>query len=135
MNRDDLRLGLVALEARIRSLEPALDALAADPVDAPRLKAIAARLRANANGYSPILVAADELDRIAELGAGALRLPQPELLGTALEVMHRLHRESPTNRASRRRDAAIEDRRQSRIRRSERLQAIAKRDAEKASVH
>lgn len=137
MERADLRLAIVALEARIRRLEPALEVLAADPEDGPRLKAIAARLRANANGYAPINYAADELERIAALGAGVLALPAPELLGLALEVINKLHREPATNRFSKRRDAALEDRRARRVAKSDRLQAIAKgaRGSEKVVVH
>lgn len=119
-------MAIVALEARIRKLEPALDALAQDPVDGPRLRAIAAVLRDKASGYAPIQFAADELERIAQIGAGVLARAPSELLGAALESMHKLHREPGSSRATRRADAAIEDRQARRIAKSERLQGIAR---------
>lgn len=128
VDRSDLAFVQVALEARIRRLEPALDVLAVS--DRERLKGCAGALRRLANGYAPVNYAADELDRIADLGAGVLRVPPPELLGAALEVIAKLRSEAPTNRFSRRRDAATEDRRARRIARSERLQRIAAQNAE-----
>lgn len=109
-------------------MAPALDALAADPEEAPRVKAAAERLREISNGYAPVQFAADELERIVQLGAGVLRLRAPELLGAALEVLHKLHREPASNRQSRRRDAALEERQKARLKRSARLQQLAGAD-------
>lgn len=128
MDRSDLTWAQVALEARIRAMEPALDVLAIDEHD--RLIAVAGKFRELANGFKPILVAADQLEAIAERGAGVLAAPAPLELGEAVQVIVKLARERPMNRAARRADEARRERQERRIKRSERLQDIARRAGE-----
>lgn len=123
MDRYDLKLALVALEALIQEKAAALDVLAIR--SAAELAEIAGILRAKASGFTPVLIAADELDAIAEQGAGALARRKRVELGAAMQVMRKLAAEAPTSRFSRRKEARLEDRRRRRVARSERLQAIA----------
>ena len=124
VDRSDLTWAQVALEARIRGMEPALDVLAIDENE--RLVAVAVKFRELANGFKPIQVAADQLDAIAMHGAGVLRAPAPIELGQAVETIARLARERPMNRQARRADEARRERQERRLKRSSRLQDIAR---------
>jgi len=105
-------------------MEPALELLAIDEHD--RLVAVAAKFRELASGFKPIQIAADQLDAIAEHGAGVLRAPAPIELGQAVETIARLAREKPMNRQARRADEARGERQDRRLKRSSRLQDIAR---------
>lgn len=126
MDREDLTLAAVALTARIRRMAPALDGLAVG--DGARLRAIAAKFREKHEGFDDARRAADELDLIALKGSGALTHPEVPQMVDFVNMLHKLVREQPMSRRDRRKSAALEERRQRRIKRSERLQAIAARN-------
>lgn len=123
MDREDLTFAVVALEARVQSLAPALDVLAA--TEAARLRRVAAVFRAQAQGHSPAMFAADQLDQIAQWGSGALRWPaKPETIDFC-QRMRVLLAEQPRNRRARRSEEA-EDRHRRRMARNEKLRDLAK---------
>lgn len=107
-------------------MAPALDGLAVG--DGARLRAIAAKFREKHEGFDDARRAADELDLIALKGSGALTHPEVPQMVDFVNMLHKLVREQPMSRRDRRKSAALEERRQRRIKRSERLQAIAARN-------
>lgn len=74
MDRVDARFVVNALDSRISRDRESLDLLAASASDL--LKATAARVRALAADWPPAIIAAHELESIAELGGGTLEQPR-----------------------------------------------------------